>query len=82
MRKWVAALTALAVAGAAGALVLRHRAQVQRERDRTEALTVATRFLTTWQAGKYAVERGEPSVEVGCAGIREVGEPHLAASAP
>jgi hypothetical protein len=53
MKKWVAALTALAVVVAAGVLVLRHRAQVQRERDRADALKVASTFLTTWQAGQY-----------------------------
>ncbi len=54
MKKWVAALTALAVAVAAGVLVIRHRAEVQRERDRVDALRVATQFLTTWQAGKFS----------------------------
>jgi hypothetical protein len=53
MKKWVAALTARAVVVAAGVLVIRNRAQVQREHDRVDSLKVATTFLRTWEEGRF-----------------------------
>lgn len=54
MKKWLAVLTAVAVLAAGPILVVRHRAQVQRERDRAAALSLATRSLATWQRGDFA----------------------------
>ncbi len=54
MKKWLALLMALVVLGGGGTLVVRHRVAQARERDRAEALSVATRFLAAWQKGEYA----------------------------
>ncbi|MEO6204086.1 MAG: penicillin-binding transpeptidase domain-containing protein [Mycobacteriales bacterium] len=54
MKKWLALVTALVVLGGGGTLVVRHRMEQARERDRADALSIATRFLAAWQKGEYA----------------------------
>ncbi len=53
MKKWLAVLTALAVAIAASVLVVRHRAAVQRAKDQRASAAVARQFLAAWQAKQY-----------------------------
>lgn len=54
VKKWFALLTALIVLGTAGTLVVRHRADVARERDRQQAVEVARAFLAAWQEEDFA----------------------------
>ena len=53
MRKWLIVLVATAVLLASGTVYWQHLRAEQRRHDRAEALAIATRFLSAWQAKRY-----------------------------
>jgi cell division protein FtsI/penicillin-binding protein 2 len=53
VRKLLAVLTAFAVLIAGAAFAYQHHREVQREKDRREAMAAASAFLATWQAKRY-----------------------------